>query len=100
MITAIQASAVLRTWFTEGGRKPEAWEDDREVLGWMADHAAIKARIDAEARQRVAREVAALLKESPVAAAQGIAEAVQGLTPEAKAALAKALQAAGINGSS
>lgn len=32
LITALQASNVLRSWFLDGGRRqPVAWEDDREV---------------------------------------------------------------------
>jgi hypothetical protein len=32
LITALQASNVLRSWFLDGGRRqPAAWEDDREV---------------------------------------------------------------------
>jgi hypothetical protein len=37
--------------------------------------------------------VTALVKESPTAAAQGIADAVAGLSPEARAAVLAALQA-------
>ena len=34
----MQASGLLKSWFMEDGKSAALWEDDREVLGWMADH--------------------------------------------------------------
>lgn len=36
------------------------WEDDREVLAWMAEHRGIEERIQAAGRARVAQQVCTL----------------------------------------
>jgi hypothetical protein len=57
-LTPQQASGVLRQWYCETpGKTPEGWEDDREVLAWMAEHRGIEERVQAAGRARVAQQV-------------------------------------------
>ena len=89
----LQASALLKSWYVSTpGKTEEGWEEDREVLGWMAEHQGIEERIQALARGRVAEEVASLAGESPQGAVEGLVHVMKGLPVEHREALMAALK--------
>ena len=92
-MTLLQASALLKSWYlSTPGKTAEGWEEDREVLGWMAEHQGIEERIRGLARGRVAGEVAALAGVSPQGAVEGLVHVMKGLPAEHREALMLALK--------
>ncbi|EWM22725.1 acetyl- carboxylase alpha [Nannochloropsis gaditana] len=92
-MTLLQASALLKSWFVATpGKSTEGWEEDREVLGWMAEHQGIEERIRALAQGRVAKEVASLAAVSTQGAVDGLKHVLKTLPAEHRAALLAALK--------
>jgi acetyl-CoA carboxylase/biotin carboxylase 1 len=92
-MTLLQASALLKSWFVATpGKSIEGWEEDREVLGWMAEHQGIEERIRALAQGRVAKEVASLAAVSTQGAVDGLKHVLKTLPAEHRAALLAALK--------
>ena len=67
--------------------KPEAWEDDREVLAWMGDQATIHQKMSSLQRQHVSSIMGKLVQESGDAALDGIVDALSSLSPSAREAV-------------
>ncbi|KAM3570180.1 hypothetical protein VYU27_007743 [Nannochloropsis oceanica] len=92
-MSLLQASVLLKSWYVSTpGKTAEGWEEDREVLGWMAEHRGIEERIQALARGRVAEEVANLAGESPQGAVEGLVHVMKALPAEHREALMAALK--------
>jgi len=92
-MSLLQASVLLKSWYVSTpGKTAEGWEEDREVLGWMAEHRGIEERIQALARGRVAEEVAKLAGESPQGAVEGLVHVMKALPAEHREALMAALK--------
>jgi len=81
-LTPIAASKLIHDWFVETpGLTEDLWNEDKAVLGWMAEHhASLEQRIASYTKQVVATEVIQVMTSGGNTATIGIAGIVEGLS--------------------
>mmetsp|Transcript_38290 Transcript_38290/g.56396 ORF Transcript_38290/g.56396 Transcript_38290/m.56396 type:complete len:1127 (-) Transcript_38290:624-4004(-) len=81
-LTAIEASALIKQWFSETpGFSPELWDDDKVVLTWMAEnHENLQQKVVDLTKECVVQEVFQMMTAGGNTAKIGIGGLVEGVS--------------------